>query len=213
MKQEQSRRPLRRADRARLERVMKEFGITHDDVLTTLLVITLLALLIGIACQLPPPPSSPPPDIFTVVTYSTLINDVQAGHVMGVNIEGNTLNGLLVPEPGYTSAVDAATRATNAQAGVTHGDDTAFTDCLPSVSEGCIDEGGNPRFPRSRIIYTLVIEQHLPSLLALLLKKQVVVSISRPYTPPLWVNRLWRIAPLWLLFLLILGTDSLKRRG
>jgi hypothetical protein len=71
---------------------------------------------------------------------------------------------------------------------------------------------GQPLFPRTRVIYTLAPERVLPSVLALLLSKRAVVVIARMYVPPARVPLLWKVAPLWITFLLILGMETPKRR-
>ncbi len=86
-----------------------------------------------------------------------------------------------------------------------------FGACLPQDLTGCFDEQGKPRFSRTRIILTFLPTSELPSVLALLLKHRVVVSIARVSAPPWWVPLLWKVAPLWLLFLLISGMDTTRR--
>ena len=72
-------------------------------------------------------------------------------------------------------------------------------------------EDGQPRFSRQRLIFTFLPQSELSPVLALLLRQRVVVTITRLYAPPWWVPLLWKVAPLWLLFLLIFGMDTTRR--
>jgi hypothetical protein len=174
---------------------------SFSELVTGLLLACIFLLLLGLALLLPPPAPSAPPDIFTEVPYSTLIKQVQAGRVMAVNMQGDALNALLVPGWSNTSVADATQMSSEV---------AAFADCLPADVTGCFGEDEQPRFPRTRLIFTRVLEPELPSLLALLLGHQVVVNIARVYAPPPWVPFLWKGAPPWVLLLLILGTDTTK---
>jgi hypothetical protein len=162
-----------------------------------MLLACIVLLLFGIAVQLPPPAPPVPPDSFMEVPYSALIKEIQTGHVMAVNIQGNALNALLVPGRKDTWVAGAAR------------EEAAFGDCLPEDVTGCFDEEGQPYFARTGVLFTRVPAQELPHLLALLLGHQVVVMIACEYTPPSWVPLLWRVAPFWILFLLLLGTDMM----
>jgi len=178
----------RRADRLQRGRLVQTLKTSSSSLLTGLLLACFFLLLFGLALHLPPPAPSAPPSIFTEVPYSTLIKQVQAGQVMAVNMQGDAL-------------ADAAQMSSEV---------AAFADCLPADVTGCFGEDEQPRFPRTRLIFTRVLEPELPSLLALLLGHQVVVNIVRVYAPRPWVPLLWKVAPLWVLLLLILGTDTTK---
>jgi hypothetical protein len=118
---------------------------------------------------------------------------------MAVNMQGNTLNALLVPGGRGTSVAGAAR------------EDAAFSDCLPENVTGCFDDEGLPLFTRTRVLFTRVPVQELPHLLALLLGHRVVVTIAVEYAPVPLAPILWRVAPLVALLLLLLGTDMLER--
>ncbi len=181
--------------RGRLVQALRTQG---SGLVTAMLLACIVLLLLGIAMQLPPPAPPAPPDSFTEVPYSALLKQVQAGHVMAVNIQGNALNALLVPGRKDTSVVSTAR------------EEAAFGDCLPEDVTGCFDDEGQPYFSRTQVLFTRVPEQELPRLLALLLGHQVVVTIACEYAPPPWVPLLWRVAPFWVLLLLLLGTDTMR---
>ena len=191
----------RRADRLQRGRLVQTLKTSSSSLLTGLLLACFFLLLFGLALHLPPPAPSAPPSIFTEVPYSTLIKQVQAGQVMAVNMQGDALNALTRPGWSTISVADAAQMSSEV---------AAFADCLPADVTGCFGEDEQPRFPRTRLIFTRVLEPELPSLLALLLGHQVVVNIVRVYAPRPWVPLLWKVAPLWVLLLLILGTDTTK---
>jgi hypothetical protein len=172
--------------------------------------VCIFLLLVGLALQLPPPTPPISPDIFTPVAYSTLVENIQTGQIIAANIQGNALNALLVPEQREISLTDTA-YALSRKMALMHVEQRAFADCFPLDVTGCFDESERPLFPRTRIIFTYVPEQWLPFLLPLLLNKQVMVTIARVDTPPSWAPLVWKVAPLWVVFLLILGTDATKR--
>ena len=174
---------------------LQVLGTQRRGLITGLLLACIALLLIGIAAQLPPPAPPAPPDSFTAVPYSTLTRQVQAGHVVAVNIQGNALDALLIPGRRGTSLADAARK------------DAAFGDCLPEDVAGCSNDEGQPYFSRARVLFARAPEQDLPRLLAQLLSKQIVVTIARVYTPPPWVSLLWKVAPFWVLLLLLVAED------
>jgi hypothetical protein len=191
----------RRTDRFQRGRLVQTLKTSSSSLVTGLLLACIFLLLFGLAWHLPPPAPSSPPGIFTEVSYSTLIKQVQAGQVMAVNMQGDALNALTRPRWSTTRVADAAQLSSEV---------VAFADCLPADVTGSFGEDEQLRFPRTRLIFTRVLEPELPSLLALLLGRQVVVTIARVYAPPPWVPLLWKGVPLWVLLLLILGTDTAK---
>ncbi len=182
----------KRRERSLLEQLIR----TRFSALMTLLLVTSIGLLgTGIVLQLPIPGPPAPPSFFTPVAYSTLLEQVQSGQVKAANIQGHALDALLRPTQRELPTADAA-----------------FGACWPQDPSGCFDEEGQPLFPRARVIFTFMPEQALLSVLTLLLKKHVVVVIARVYTTPLWVPLLWKVAPWWIAFLLILEMGVPKQR-
>lgn len=174
--------------------------------LMLLLILCLCILLGALATTLPPPASPPAPATFTSVAYSTLLSEVVAGQVLAVHLEGDALNGLLTLKP--TQAVVLADGVRNTgRLGAMDPDVARFLACWPEVTNGCFQEDETPAFPQTRLIYTLIPQQEASRLLALLLEKQVIVSIVRPYRTPFWVPWIWKYGPLWLFFLFVVGGD------
>lgn len=64
--------------------------------LTGLLCVAFIILLFGIVAQLPSPIENNTPANVTPVDYTTLVKQIQAGHVEAVALQGDTVNGLLV---------------------------------------------------------------------------------------------------------------------
>ena len=173
----------RRAGTLQRGRLLQALRTQGRGLVTGLLVACIVLLLVGLTLRLPSPAPPAPPDSFTEVPYSTLIKQVQAGQVMAVNIQGNALTALLVP--GRRDASVAGTAR----------EDAAFGDCLPEDVTGCFDDEGQPRFSRTRVLFTRTPEQELPRLLVLLLGHRVIVTIARVYAPPPWVPLLWKWPP------------------
>src|SRR5579883_2138953 len=185
----------RRTDEALQRRLLQTIRMQRSEFVTLVLLGSIMALAIGLVLRLPPPDRPQPPAFFTPVAYSTAIALIRTGHVRAANLQEDALDALLFPRRGERSGADAT-----------------FGACLPLDPSGCLDENGLPLFPRTRVIYTLAPERVLPSVLALLLSKRAVVVIARMYVPPAWVPLLWKVAPLWIAFLLILGMETPKRR-
>jgi hypothetical protein len=182
----------------------QERGLT-----TGILLLCIFLLLVGLALQLPSPTSPASPDIFTPVAYSTFIEDIQTGQIIAAHLQGNALNALLVPEHRGNRLPDTAYALSRKMTPISL-EQRAFADCFPLDGTGCFDESEQPLFPRTRIIFTYVPVQWLPFLLPLLLNKHVMVTIACVDTPPSWAPLLWKVAPLWVFFLLILGTDTTR---
>jgi hypothetical protein len=178
--------------------------ILPTEWLTVLLLLILCILLGEVTAAMPPPDPPSPPGIFTSVAYSTLLSEIQEHLVLAAHLEGETLNGLLVSSPKQAVLFSSSQNRQQAQMNPEVG---SFLACLPEVTDGCFDGDENPLFPRTRLIYTLVPEQDMQRLVALLLEKRVVISIVRPSTIPPWVPLIWKYGPFWLLLLFLVGGD------
>jgi ATP-dependent metalloprotease FtsH len=73
------------------------------EALTVLLLLAIFALLVGIALRLPPVDLNAPPHEATEVNYTAFVDQIRAGNMKSVTIQGNELIGTLVHAlPGQT---------------------------------------------------------------------------------------------------------------
>src|ERR1700694_2160485 len=75
--------------------IVKFLGTHKRLLLTTMLLLAAVVLLFGLVSRLQSPQTNTPPNGVTVISYSTLLQQVKAGNVLAVTIQGNTINGLL----------------------------------------------------------------------------------------------------------------------
>ncbi len=88
------RRPFR--DVRQTKKVAIQFLEKHKrSLLTTLLLVMIGVTLFGIASLLPAPLFNTTPDGVTPVSYSAFVQQVKAGNVVAVQLQGNTINALL----------------------------------------------------------------------------------------------------------------------
>src|SRR5579863_8976600 len=74
-------------------RDVPKFLKTHTQTLfTCFLLIAALILLLGLVNQLQPPVMSSTPNGVTVINYSTFVEQVKAGNVLAVTVQGNSIN-------------------------------------------------------------------------------------------------------------------------
>jgi len=128
-----------------------------------------------------------------------LIKQIQTGQVEAATIQGTALDALVVSGQRDASIADQASDA------------AAFGNCLPEDFSGCFNEEGIPRFSHSRVIIALLPKSEPPLVLALLLRHQVVVVIAPVSVLPWWVPLMWKVAPIWVLFLLIFEMDTTRQ--
>ena len=81
--------------RTRTSTILKFFRVYRRNILTSVLLIALLILLCGIAIRLPAPVTRNTPQGVSVVKYGAFVDQVTAGNMQAVTIQGNNLTGTL----------------------------------------------------------------------------------------------------------------------
>jgi len=196
------RRPFR--DVRQTKKVAIQFLGKHKrSLLTTILLVMIGVTLFGIASLLPAPSFNTTPNGVTPVSYSAFVQQVKAGNVVAVQLQGNTINALLV-KPISARAVAPVTSAANPMGN----EQAQFTAWSRFVS------GANPVWPSTtqpaQIDPALALYTQLPNggdagLTPLLLAYHVTVNTLPPAQQPVWLALLWRALPIiFLLFIMYL---------
>jgi ATP-dependent metalloprotease FtsH len=211
-----SRRLSSRNDRPRQWNVV-EFGkkctkflvLHRQTVLAGMLLTGTVILLFGIFSRFQAPALNVPPGGTTVVEYSAFKEQVSAGNVLAVSIQGNEVNGLLVhsPQQGQSTknsqaSIDAKQRSL---------DFTAWSHYLAGSSTWATTPVTNP-IDQSRLIYTRIPNGGDAALMPLLLSKNVIVTTVPVAQTPVWISMVLRFLPL-LLLVLILFLFLIPRNG
>ncbi len=189
-----------------------EFFRTHkQSLLATALLALITVLLFGIFSQLQAPSTDTAPNGVTAVNYSTFVEQVKAGNVLAVAIQGDNVDGLsaspLGQERASTATPTASTpneRATELAAWTRSVDSAYTTWSASSVS--------SPAFDVARNLYTRLPASGDATLMPLLLNKHVVIKMVPIAQPSIWLGLLMRFIPMILLVLILLVILS-PRKG
>ena len=163
---------------------------THkQSLLASMLLFVLLVLLFGIFSQLPSPVMDNPPSGVTVVNYSTFVQQVKAGNVRTVTMQGDDLTGVLA-------------HPLRGEACVAPPPDTTSNPFAPTPSSPPVDPACT--------VYARIPASGDATLLPLLLSRGVVITTLPARQSPVWLNLLWKVAPILLLLFLVLSLPPRK---
>ncbi len=187
-------------------RDVPRFLKTHRQTFfTCFLLIAALMLLFGLVSQLQPPAMSSTPNGVTVINYSTFVQQVKAGNVLAVTVQGNGVNVLLVRS---SSQLVAKTTPVSSASGK----GVASQNAADIVAWNHTVSAGYPSWPDvtsaaiidpARAEFTLLPADGSASLSQLLTGNHVVLNTQPPAQPPFWLALLWRFLPILLLVLLM----------
>jgi ATP-dependent metalloprotease FtsH len=202
-------RPFR--DTQQTKKVVWQFLGNHKrSLVTAFLLLMMGAMLVGITSLLPSPSFNSVPNGVTPISYSAFIQQVKASNVVAVQLQGNTINGLLA-KPYSTRAPAQAALAANPAAS----DQAQFTAWSRYVA------GGDSLWPatqQAQVDPSLAVYTQLPNggdagLTSLLLAYHVTVSTLPPAQQPFWLTVLWRSLPMIILLLIMLVILLPKNRN
>jgi ATP-dependent metalloprotease FtsH len=181
---------LRHQDTRSYGSTVARFLRTHkQSLLTSTLLFVLLVLLFGIFSQVPPPVMDNSPSGVTVVNYSTFVQQVKAGNVHTVTMQGDELTGVLAHPLRGGACVAPPTDTTS--------NPFAPLPSSPPVDPACA-------------VYTRIPASGDTALLPLLHSSAVVITTLPARQPPVWLNLLWRVAPILLFLFLLLSLPPRK---
>jgi ATP-dependent metalloprotease FtsH len=168
--------------------VLKLFKKHKQTFLTGILLFVLLVLLFAISIQLQAPVTDNPPPGVTVVSYDAFVDQVKAGNIRTVTIQGNELTGVLAHSIRGTACVAHPAVTTN----------NPFS---PATSSPPIDPC---------TIYTRSPASSDFTLMPLLHSRGVVITTLPARQSPVWLNLLWKVAPILLFLFLLLSLPPRK---
>lgn len=183
--------------------VLKFLNTHKRSLLTSVLLMAIVVLLFSLVTLLKPPPTSTTPTGVTAISYSTFVQQVKAGNVLAVSIQGHDINALLAspfslahssaltatatPESSSKIAADVAAWSHNVSAGYSSWPSTAPT---------------SPIDP-ARTIFTRMPISGDSSLTQMLLGKHIFLNTLPVPQTPVWLGVLWRVVPLIFLVLVL----------
>ncbi len=175
---------------------------------TGVLLVVLLGLLFGIASKLSAPVvSTAPPDV-TTVSYSGFVEQIEAGNVLAVAIQGNKLAGLLNKGLGAsTGAVVQVTPTPAGQAKTANVNYVAWAHAM-SASGSSLTSPAQSLVDPSTSIYTQAPAGSMTQLMALLLAKHVTIMTQAVQQSTGWLSVIWKFLPLVILVFLLVGFIS-----
>ncbi len=174
----------------------------RQRVFTGVLLIAITALLFGIASMLPTPvATATPPEGVTAVSYSTFIQQVEAGNVQAVRIQGQDINALLVNP--YQAANGAPTVVATSSASKRAANYAAWSRYLGAGYPTWPVTATAPSLAAGSAIYTTLPATGDGRLMSLLASKDVTVTTVAVAQTPAWPGLLWKFLPLLFLVLLM----------
>lgn len=187
-----------------------KFLKTYRSILTAGFLITaIVVLLFGIFSQFQGPTTDDIPAGETGITYSTFLNQVNAGNVMAVTIRGDGINALLVKRISSSTGAQQALPTPTVSATRRNADIAAWTRYTSSTNASSWTTQA-PDVDPGRMVYTTMPSDGAKQLVSLLVNQHVTVIIQQPVQTPGWIGTLLKFAPL--LFLLVLVVMVLAPR-
>ncbi len=179
-------------------KLLKFLTTYRSTMLTCVLLILSVGLLFGIFSQLHAPVTNAAPNGVTTVDYSTFVQQVKAGNMAAVAIQGNQVNGLLQ---------HSLSQRSPSVSPVTQSQETAqtYTAWMHYISGNNVGWSvSNTSLDTTRFIYTQIPVAGDGQLAPLLLKSQVKVSTLPATQPSMLLTLIWRYAPFALMVIALL---------
>jgi ATP-dependent metalloprotease FtsH len=192
---------------------VSKFLKTHYRSLFTCLLLTVLvALLFAVFGQFQAPATNQAPNGANVIDYSTFVDQVNAGNVEAVTIQGNEINALLA-QPITQGVVSVTSSQATTSKSSFAADFTAWSRYVGAGYSWPTTTTTPPLDPQ-RAVYTRLPGSSDVRLLPLLRSHHVVVNFLAPAQSPIWLALLWKFVPILLLalvFLLIFAPRNSSR--
>jgi ATP-dependent metalloprotease FtsH len=169
--------------------VARFLRIHKQSLLTSVLLFVLLVLLFSIFSQVPPPTMDNSPSGVTVLNYSTFVQQVKARNIRTVTIQGDDLTGVLAHPLRGGACVAPPT-------------DTTSNPYAPLPSSPLVDP--------ACAVYTRIPASGDAALLPLLHSSGVVITTLPARQSSIWLNLLWKVAPILLFLFLVLSLPPRK---
>lgn len=173
------------------------------------LIVVILILLFGIFSQLQSPAMNNVPSGETGISYSSFVDQVNAGNMLAVSFQGNGVSALL-EQPLTSQATPSRQPLTHEPLAQKSAEIAAWTHDANSSDANWDASATTLNIAADRQIYTVLPASGSSELIALLMRKHVAVNTQAPATTPSWLGIVLKFAPLF--FLLGLLAMVLKPR-
>ena len=195
------RRPFR--DVRQTKKVVIQFLGKHKrSLMTAILLVMIGVALFGITSLLPAPSFTSVPNGVTPISYSAFVQQTKAGDVVAVQLQGNTINGLLAKP--YSARAIAPVSPTANPVGNNQAQITAWSRYLGGGDAIWPSETQPAPINPLLAVYTLLPNGGDAGLMHLLLAYHVTVNTLPPAQQPLWLTILWHSLPIIFLLLIVL---------
>src|SRR6266516_7199367 len=167
-------------------RTVSKFLNTHKQaLLTSALLIAIVFLLFGIFSQFQAPASNTPPNGVTLVSYSTFVEQVKAGNVIAVTIQGNDINGLLTKPLSRNAPVTVTSVASSPNKNAA--DFTAWSRYVGGGYVSWSNTTSSPPIDPARAIYTHALGSGDAGFMQMLLSNHIIVNTLPVAQPSMWL--------------------------
>lgn len=182
------------------KKCLRLLALHRQSVLAGILLTGMILLLFAVFSRFQAPTFNNPSAGTTVVDYSTFKEQVHAGNVIAVSIQSNVVNALLADPLQQGQHATSSQTSINAKQRAL--DFTAWSHYLGASSTWASAPVTNT-IPPSRLLFTRLPNGGDPTLMPLLLSKNVTVTTLPVAQTPVWMSLLMRFLPLILLVLIL----------
>src|SRR6266581_4305818 len=182
-------------------RSVLKFLSTHKrSLLTSVLLMVIVVLLFSLVSLLKPPSTNTTPGGVTAISYTAFVQQVKAGNVLAVTIQGHDINALLASpfSQAHTPILTATATAISPSKIAT---DVAAWNRYVGAGYPSWPSTTSPPIDPARAIFTRMPTSGDAGLTQLLLSKHIILNTLPVAQPPIWLGLLWRFVPIIFLVL------------
>src|SRR2546421_5144467 len=182
-------------------RSVLKFLSTHKrSLLTSVLLMVIVVLLFSLVGLLKPPSTNTTPGGVTAISYTAFVQQVKAGNVLAVTIQGHDINALLTSPFSQAHTPTLAATATATSPSKIAMDVAAWSRYVGAGYPSWPSTTSPPIDP-ARAIFTRMPASGDAGLTQLLLSKHIILNTLPVAQPPIWLGLLWRFVPIIFLVL------------
>src|SRR5947209_1392069 len=182
-------------------RSVLKFLSTHKrSLLTSVLLMVIVVLLFSLVSLLKPPSTNTTPGGVTAISYTAFVQQVKAGNVLAVTIQGHDINALLASpfSQAHTPTLTATAKAISSSKIAI---DVAAWNRYVGAGYPSWPSTTSPPIDPAQAIFTRMPTSGDAGLTQLLLSKHIILNTLPVAQPPIWLGLLWRIVPIIFLVL------------
>src|SRR6266702_4064222 len=180
--------------------VLKFLSAHKRSLLTSVLLMVIVVLLFSLVNLLKPPSTNTTPGGVTAISYTAFVQQVQAGNVLAVTIQGHDINALLA-SPFSQAHPPILTATATAISPSKIATDVAAWNRYVGAGYPSWPSTTSPPIDPARAIFTRMPTSGDAGLTQLLLSKHIILNTLPVAQPPIWLGLLWRFVPIIFLVL------------